>query len=397
LTDDRGVVVISVPSTRTCDLGVTPRLERTLSRCIERGFTRSAQVAVLREGEPVALGALGRTSLGATASGATAYVWHCAVKPLVAVLVGMLVDDGAVTLGDSMRRFIPELTGPAGDLSVAALLTHTAGLRDTGALEYGADQVDPHRGDRTRAIAAINSVTLEHEVSATGRAAYSVFANWFLLSEMAERVLDVTCEDALLSRIIEPLGMNAALALSQTEVRSLDRAPFEFSWDHALTNMFQADPGERPDYELLDGSEPHFYMPGSSGVGPIASLVKLMDAIRADATSGGGGLLSRSTASSLISRCRSGLSDSVLGNDLSWGLGVIADRRGLCPALSDRTFGHVALESSCIVFADPTSVVSAGIVFDRQLPRQAGMLRHGAVVGALMADLDTSGILRRSR
>jgi Beta-lactamase len=196
--------------------------------------------------------------------------------------------------------------------------------------------------------------------------------------------------------VTSPLQIVVSLALAQPDVARLDRAPFEVSWDDVMARFVartgdEVRPTTRPTSELLDGTAPHCYTPGSSGVGPIRSLVALADAVMADATTGAGRLLSQPTAQTLIAPHRIGLQDKTLGNDLTWGLGFAVDRRAFAPRLSDRTFGHVGMDSSCVVFADPAAHVAAGMVFDRQAGSYDGLVRHGAVAGALLSDLAAVG------
>ena len=377
------------------DLAVMPRTARALDRCRQKGFTRSAQLSVRVTGEPVLAGTVGRTSLDTEPSARTAYVWNCGVKPLVAVMVAALVDDGEIGFDDRIRRYVPALSSGADAITVADLLTHQSGLSEAGATEFHAGRRDVHEGDRDAALAAANEALLRVDGEEGGDACYSVCTNWFLLSEMVEAVTAMPAEDAVRHRVIEPLQLTARLSLSRPEVGLLDRAPLEFEWANPATAMFQDDGDDVPDYELLDGSEPHFYMPGTSGFGPIADLVTVMDAVACDAVFGAGRILSQQTAREVTSARRVGAYDSFLKNDHAWGLGFTVDRRAFCPALSDATFGHIALGSSCIAFADPRCGVAAGVAFDCQLDGQAAVLRHAAVAGALVADLEELGILDR--
>ena len=379
-------------------LDTLPTVVQTLERCIAKGMTRSAQVAVRYRGEPLVSGALGTTSLGREATVSTAYLWSCASKPLVSVVLGMLVDQGVLTFGDTVGRYMPELRGPVGQISLTELLTHTAGLGDVGAQAYFPPGRDPDRGDATASLHEIAESKRDPAIRLGRGASYSVFSNWFLLSEVIERVTGSPCAEIIAESILEPLHVWARLWMTVDEVRELDRAPFQMTWEDVASRILQrADQADGPcpeeGSEILDGTSAHLYSPGSSCVGPIASLVAILDGVMADAVHGMEVLLSPETARQLVSPHRVGVVDNVMGNDLTWGLGVTVDQRAFSPRVSSRAFGHLGWDSTSIVFADPLHDITVGIAFDRQLHGLDSVLRHGAVVGALVADMQDMGVL----
>ena len=134
-------------------------------------------------------------------------------------------------------------------------------------------------------------------------------------------------------------------------------------------------------------------MPGGSGVGPVSSLVTVLDAVMSDAADDGQHLLTSATARRLVSPHRVGLRDNVLANDLSWGLGFTVDSRAFCPRLSQRTFGHLGWHGCCIAFADPASGLAVGVAFDRLVDARSALLRHAAVVGAIVRDVQDAALV----
>jgi CubicO group peptidase (beta-lactamase class C family) len=355
---------------------------------VARNLTHSAQVSVLHRGEPIADGAVGVTSLGTAPSSATSYFWSCATKPLEAIVVGMLVDEGRLDVEATVRTFVPELPARFSDVTLRALLTHTAPVPDVGADRYCVlDGLEVSTGNRAEVFDAISRGPVDLEVAGGTCAAYSVFANWFLVAEVIERVLGTTVQGVVADRVLRSLGVRAWLELSADSLAALDRAPFA---------LLVSDSDGRPDdpLALLSGRAAHVYMPGGSGVGPVSTLVAVLEAVRTDASSRGSRrLLSADTAGQLVRRHRSGLWDKVRENDLGWGLGFTVDGRAFSHRLSESTFGHLGWDASCIAFADPDAEVVAAVAFDRQVTPFDAVLRQAAVLGALVADLEDASLL----
>jgi CubicO group peptidase (beta-lactamase class C family) len=379
-------------------LEAMPRAAIALEQCVARELTRSGQICVRVGGRTVASGAVGVTSSGRTPSADTSYAWSCATKPLVAVVIGMLVDDGLLEFDAPVSRFLSEVPPALGEVTIADLLTHTAAVPDAAAERFQRrNGLDLAEGDRAGVFEAMARHDADPEVGPGRMAAYSVFANWFLLADIVERLLGVALPAVVNERLLEPLRAHAWLSLPQEEVRRLDRAPLEILGPDATRRSSPVVEGtERApgtSVEILDGRTPHVYIPGGSGVGPVRSLVAVLDAVASDANDDATRLLKAETARQLVSPRRLGIVDKVMGNDLAWGLGVAADRRAFSPRLSGRTFGHVGWAATCLAFADPESEVAVGIAFDREVAPFDAVIRQATVVTAVVADLKEASIL----
>ena len=124
-------------------------------------------------------------------------------KTFVAALVLHLVEDGRLTLGDSVERWLPDLLPDGRSITVRELLSHTSGLFD-----YVEDErVLRNTGRRWMpkelvAVAAAHS--REHPPG--GSFAYSS-TNYILLGLIAERAGGATLERQLRARLFRPLGL----------------------------------------------------------------------------------------------------------------------------------------------------------------------------------------------
>jgi len=87
--------------------------------------TPSLVGAVVRDGAPVWCGARSMLA-GHEPDASTQYRIGSLTKTFVAVLVMRLRDEGRLDLADPLASYLD--AGPAGDATIAQLLSHTAGL-----------------------------------------------------------------------------------------------------------------------------------------------------------------------------------------------------------------------------------------------------------------------------
>lgn len=141
-------------------------------------------------------------------------------KPITAVALMMLYEDGKFQLGDPAHKFIPELKNlvvynPGGDptpaksaVTMQQLLTHTAGF------SYGFDPRDPvdQQYQAAKIFEAANLDEFATRVAALplqfepgSRWHYSVASD--LVGLAVERISGMTLDVYLRERIFEPLGM----------------------------------------------------------------------------------------------------------------------------------------------------------------------------------------------
>ena len=161
-------------------------------------------------------------------------------KPITAVAVMMMVEEGKVRLSDPVSRFIPEFAGakvamprpgraggggppaagaqPGGrgaappvdlvtasrDITVRDLLTHTSGLMSGGPGNALAPQRSPTDTLETY-VAKLGAVPLDYQPGTMWR--YSGLAGFDVLSRIVEVASGQTFDRFLQQRLFDPLGM----------------------------------------------------------------------------------------------------------------------------------------------------------------------------------------------
>lgn len=138
-------------------------------------------------------------------------------KQFTAASILLLAQDGKLALGDSVRKYIPELPGYFDTVTLDHLLNHTGGVRDyIGLLALGGINIQDHTtdADALHAIARQKALDFppgsEHSYSNSG---------YFLLSLVVKKASGKSLREFAQERIFVPLGMHQTRILdSHTQV-----------------------------------------------------------------------------------------------------------------------------------------------------------------------------------
>ena len=170
--------------------------------------TPGCAVGIERAGQPVLERAYGAADLehGVPNRVDTVFEAGSVSKQFTAASVLLLVQDGRLSLNDSVRKYIPELPAYAGTITIAELLGHTSGLRDWGGVE---DIAGWPRGDRVYSMDEILHITaLQRALNYEPGSAWSYTNTGYnLLAIIVGRVSGRKLPAFSHERIFAPLGM----------------------------------------------------------------------------------------------------------------------------------------------------------------------------------------------
>jgi CubicO group peptidase (beta-lactamase class C family) len=170
--------------------------------------TPGCAVGIERAGQPVLERAYGAADLehGVSNRVDTVFEAGSVSKQFTAASVLLLVQDGRLSLQDSVRKYIPELPDYTGPITIAELLGHTSGLRDWGGVE---DIAGWPRGDRVYSMDEILHITtLQKALNYKPGSAWSYTNTGYnLLAIIVERVSGKKLPAFSQERIFIPLGM----------------------------------------------------------------------------------------------------------------------------------------------------------------------------------------------
>jgi CubicO group peptidase (beta-lactamase class C family) len=249
-----GVVVFALPlqagsgaltSGKPDELGFsTERLSRireAVQKHVDAGEVSGAVTLVARRGKLAAFDAFGVMDLESKKAMPKDGIFRLASmsKPITAVAVMMMVEEGKIRLTDPVSRFIPEFRGakvamarpgaraggapapaaPAGgrgaapefdvvsatrDITIRDLLTHGSGLVSGGLGQSAAPQRGPNDTLATF-IPRLGAVPLDFQPGTLWR--YSGQAGFDVLSRVVEIVANQPFDQFLKQRLFDPLGM----------------------------------------------------------------------------------------------------------------------------------------------------------------------------------------------
>ncbi|MDT9681878.1 serine hydrolase domain-containing protein [Streptomyces sp. TRM76323] len=206
-----------------------PATERSLLHRIAvgqaEGRTPSLVGAVARSGRMVWSGAWGDVASAAD----TQYRIGSITKTFTAVLVMRLREEGLLGLDDPLEKHLPGTD--VGDVTVAQLLSHTAGL----AAESPGPWWERTPGESRPGLAdVLGERPLAHP---PGRVHHYSNTGYTLLGSLVSAVRGIPWEEALRTEVLEPLGMN------RTTTRPV--APYAEGWAvHPWADVLLPEPVE---------------------------------------------------------------------------------------------------------------------------------------------------------
>jgi len=195
------------------------RIEALMGEQIDANIFPGAVTLVARENEVVWFHAQGLMDVASGTAMREDAVFRIMsmTKPVVAVAILMMVEEGKVRLTDPVSRFIPELGGlrvalpstpgpvPASrDITVLDLLTHTSGLMSGGASSELRVEIAAH-DSLADVLPRLAAAPLDFEPGT--RWAYSGQYGFDVLVRIVEIASGVAFDEFARQRIFAPLGM----------------------------------------------------------------------------------------------------------------------------------------------------------------------------------------------
>ena len=331
----------------------TTALPRTLA-LLEQGrhsiLHPGAQLYVSLRGDVIADNAIGETRPGVPMQSETLTLWLSAGKPITAVAIAQLVEQGVLGFDDLVSRHLPEFAQHGkGEITIRHLLTHTAGFREADNLAENLPWEEM--------IASICATPLEADWQPGAKAGYQTMSSWFILGELVRRMDGRPLGQYARERILGPVGMGDAW-IGLPPGRSHD-------YGGRMGLMYLSGRAEFRLHPLWNGEEDFAACrPGSNARGPIRELGRFYEAFLAILSNGPvteAGLLKPETLRQLVAPQRVGLFDLTFQHTMDFGLGFLLNSNrygaetvpyGYGRHASEATFGHGGAQSSC-AFADP--------------------------------------------
>lgn len=263
-------------------------------------------------------------------------------KPLTATGVMVLIDRGALSLSDPVRKFVPEFAGGERDLvTVRHLLTHTSGLPDM--LPENIELRTRH-ASLTEFLAATCRTPL---LFTPGSALRYQSMGSLLAAHLVERVTGQPFREFLRQEVFVPLGMvETSLGLGGRRLQ-----------DVVMCQPKGGDEWNSSSGEDWGWNSPYWRDLGAPW-GGVHSTVEDLARILDDFLSPSGRVLKPHTAASML------VNNTQLNEP--WGLGWAVKPGMFGLACSPRTFGHYGVTGT-VAWCDPATELTCVLLTNQQV------------------------------
>jgi CubicO group peptidase (beta-lactamase class C family) len=373
--------------------GVLPRTLEQIEQGIAGGLHAGAQVYVSIHGEAVADFGTGEARPGVALTADTLMLWLSCSKPIGAVALAQLWEQGRVDLDARVAEYVPEF-GTKGKEAVTLrhVLTHTARLRlvESGWPEASWEEM----------IARVCGTELHPGWPLGEKAAYQPSATWFILAEVIRRVDGRPYEKYVREEIFIPLGMRDSwIGMPVERYRAYgDRIGMMYTSE-------KGPPRPRPFPEDQEKGVTRCNPPGGAH-GPMRELGRFYEMMLGKGELAGARVLLPQTAEAMVARHRANMYDLTMGHIIDWGLGFIVDSKsysadaagmdtvpyGFGRYCSSRTFGHGGSQSS-ISFCDPVRGLVAAVICNGMPGEDRNKQRFRGINAALYEDLGLGAVV----
>lgn len=174
--------------------------------------------AVIRDGEMLARGAVGRRAVRSVEAVTAEDLWHIGscTKAFTATLIALLVEQGKLswttTIGQAFPDFVDQIRPEYVNVTVEQLLRHRSGLPEDRRPDPDVrSRVESLQGPIREQRRQAARIVLQQEPTAPSgtRMAYSNYG-YMVAGAIAQEAGDDSWEDLLRQRIFAPLGMSSA-------------------------------------------------------------------------------------------------------------------------------------------------------------------------------------------
>lgn len=334
-----------------------------LQEGIDKGLHPGEQIYVSRHGAILADEAFGESRPGVSMTPETLMLWLSSGKPVAAIAVMQLIEQGKLRLDDRVEKTVPGFgRGGKAGVTIRQLLTHTGGFRPFG--------LDWPRMSWEEIIEQVCATPLEEGWTPGGRAGYHTASSWFILGELVRRTDGRNFAQYVREEIFLPLGMHDCWI-------GMPRETY-LKYGERISGIFDMQEGSAVERDWTSELNMTGCSPGGGAIGPASQLGILYETLLNGGERDGVRILGPETVKLMISRQRVGLFDETFNAVIDWGLGFVLNSRpkglqmmpyGYGNHATEGTFGHSGYQSST-GFADPVHGLVV-VILTNGLPGEA--------------------------
>jgi CubicO group peptidase (beta-lactamase class C family) len=318
-----------------------------------------AQLFVSRHGVPLLDAAIGAAQPGRPMARDSVLFWSCAGKPLIALAVALLVDEGALGFDDPVSRHLPEFgAGGKNGITIGDVLTHSGGFRHIPG-------PGPYYERYETFIERVNATPLEPGWVPGRDQGYHQETGWYVLAALVEAKRAHGYPDDVMERICRPVGMDSTWVTMSAEVHDSVRP-------RLAVPSYVSRRGVRRVPYLISAPGCRTRIPSYGCYGTMADLGRFYEQLLLGLDGQGSSPVSRGTLALMTGRGRGPTFDRTWKHECEYAHGFSRDvsrHWGFGSGWSESSFGMVGLVGHVCGGGDPAT----GIV----IAASFGALAHG--------------------
>jgi CubicO group peptidase (beta-lactamase class C family) len=183
--------------------------ENKIDKLLTKEFHQSqpgCEVLVAKHGQIIFKKAYGSANLELNVPLTPAMVFNLAsiTKQFTAVAILQLVEQGKISLHDSLQKFIPDFPSKGYTITIENLLTHTSGIKDYMQLDYPDSYMERWDYRPKQLIDSFKNIPLEFEPGT--KFSYSN-SGYYLLGYIIEKITGKRYQNYVQDDLLKPLGL----------------------------------------------------------------------------------------------------------------------------------------------------------------------------------------------
>lgn len=322
------------------DLGVTQKgledVVGVLKDQTKKGLHSGVQLHIARKGVTILEIAMGEARPGVPMKTDSVLLIYSDTKPLTAMAIARLWENGKVHLNQTVKSIIPEFSGGKEACTIRHIMTHIAGFPMINYSFKGTNSNQKFLND-----------IYNHKVEFTPgtQCAYHPSSSWMILGEIVRRIDGRPHRKYLKEEIFIPLGMNdTSLGLTEERIKELGER-----W--ALKDSKVPEDRSEIRWVNVSNAPTKVYLPGGSGYSTATDMGTFYKALWNGGEWNGTRIVKKKTLDYFTATNLNGIIDQTLGNITRKGFGF---HKGKSVGLrcSPKAFGHGG-KRTCINFCDP--------------------------------------------
>ncbi|UHA71883.1 serine hydrolase domain-containing protein [Paenibacillus sp. 481] len=186
----------------------TQQINTFMKKALEDYQIPGASLVVVHKGQTIFQDSWGKMSDGSPVTTDTTFLIGSVSKPLTALAVMMLAEDGKIKLDEPIDSYLPSFTYQTDStkpITVRHLLEQTSGISAYDGLQVTDQAGRDQKNAITKAVAQLSGVKLRY---VPGEVYEYNSANYLLLGALIEQVSKQSFSQFMSTQIFSPLGMN---------------------------------------------------------------------------------------------------------------------------------------------------------------------------------------------